>query len=81
MRKFKKWKIKLIMLIALVMMTVIISESRGLVSYAATTGTVTASSLNVRKKPSTSSKKIGAIAKGTKVTISSETKVSIGILW
>ena len=81
MRKLKKWKIKLIMLIALVMMTVIISESRGLVSYAATTGTVTASSLNVRKKPSTSSKKIGAIAKGTKVTISSETKDSSGILW
>ena len=81
MRKQKNWKINLLMLIAMVMVTVILSERRGLVSYAATTGTVTASSLNVREKPSTSAKKLGAIAKGTKVTISSETKDSSGGLW
>lgn len=81
MKKLKKWQIKLLMLIATVMMTVLISESIGLVSYAATTGTVTATSLNVREKASVSSKKLGAIPKGTKVTISSETKDSKGDLW
>jgi beta-N-acetylglucosaminidase/uncharacterized protein YgiM (DUF1202 family) len=81
MRKLKKWNFKLIVLITMVIVTVIISESRGQVSYAATTGTVTASSLNVREKPSASSKKLGAIAKGTIVTINSETKDSNGGLW
>ena len=81
MRKLNKGKIKLLMLIAMVMVTVIIFESRGLVSYAATTGTVTASSLNVREKASTSAKILGSITKGTKVTISSETKDSSGGLW
>ncbi|WP_455718368.1 SH3 domain-containing protein [Anaerosporobacter sp.] len=81
MKKLKKWKIKLLMLITIVMMATLISESRGIVSYAATTGTVTATSLNIREKASASSKKLGAVEKGTKVTISSETKDSKGDLW
>lgn len=82
MRKLKKWDIKLIMLIIMVMVAVIISESRGIKSYTITTkaastssrflrrtGKVNATSLNIRKTTSTSSTKLATIKKSTLVNV------------
>lgn len=81
MRKLKKWEMYLLMLITTVMVIVSILVSRGMESYAATTGTVTATNLNVRKTASTKATILGTISNGTKVTISGETKASNGDLW
>ncbi|MBS5933233.1 MAG: SH3 domain-containing protein [Clostridiales bacterium] len=82
MRKLKNWEIKLIMLITMVMVAVIISESRGIKSYTITTkaastssrflrrtGKVNATSLNIRKTASTSSTKLATIKKSTLVNV------------
>lgn len=82
MKKLKKWEIKLIMLITMVMVAVIISESRGIKSYTITTkaastssrflrrtGKVNATSLNIRKTASTSSTKLATIKKSTLVNV------------
>lgn len=52
-----------------------------IISQAASIGTVTASVLNLRKSPNTSSAILGKLTKDTKVSISSETKDSQGTLW
>lgn len=81
MRKRKKWEIKLIMIATMVMVAVIISESRGLKSYTTTkaattssrflrrTGKVNATSLNIRKTASISSTKLATIKKSTLVNV------------
>lgn len=48
---------------------------------AATTGTVTASKLNVRSKVTTSSTSLGTVVKGTQVTILSSTKDKKNVTW
>lgn len=50
-------------------------------AYASQYGTVTASSLNVREKGTTSSKSLGQISKGTQVTIKKKTKDANGLIW
>lgn len=49
-------------------------EASAAVKTTAKSATVTADNLNVREKPSSSSKKVGSLKKGTKVTVYSNTK-------
>ena len=52
-----------------------------IVSYAETTGKITASSAKIRKDPSTSGTTLGSVAKDTSVTIIGKTQGSDGYTW
>lgn len=80
LKKMNKWRKMISLCLSIVLACGVIYYQNVSVS-AASTGVVTATSLNVRSGPSTSYSVVVGIKKDTKVTISSEVKDTSGTIW
>lgn len=86
MRKLREVQVrqrirKGILTLALMMLMVLWADGFAMVSHAQTKGRITASSVNIRKEPSTSSEVVGSQVQGKEIDINSQVQGSDGQIW
>lgn len=70
-----------VLTLALVMLIGLFGDGFATVSHAQSEGRVTASSVNIRKEPSTSSEVLGSTVQGKEITINNQIQGSDGKIW